>query len=86
LNLPSTLAKQIQEYSKPGAGWYHKPTLVVIGAHENFLIVTEDGGGAWELGHYSSMDACVEFLGKDAGGLKHIQVSFKFPACFACEY
>jgi len=79
LNLPSALAKKIEEYSKPGGGWHHKPTLVIIGAHEDFLIVTEDGGGAWELDHYSSMEACVAFLGKEAGGLKHIHNAVLHP-------
>jgi hypothetical protein len=74
LKLPSELQKAIQGYRKPGGGWLDAPRLVALGAHGNYLLVTEQNAANWKLEHYRALQYIIQTLGKEANGLSIIKV------------
>jgi len=74
-NLPSGLNIALKKQRKPGGGWNNKPRLVVLGALENYIMITEGHGGSWYLSNYRELKAIIDILKQKDGGFEVIHVS-----------
>ena len=62
--LPAELNKALGQRRKPGGGWTTTPRLVSLGSNDNFILITEGGGGVWQLSSYPKLKSLVEAVMK----------------------
>ena len=61
--LPKELEESLASLRNPD-GWQRTPKLVVLGADEDFFLMTDDGFYAWELKNYAELDTVLNVLNK----------------------
>ncbi|PSN69507.1 hypothetical protein BS50DRAFT_572632 [Corynespora cassiicola Philippines] len=71
MNLPPALLTAIQSRIQNGA-WADKPRIVALGADDNFLLVTQRNAAVWDLEHYATLEAMIEFSRTQEHGIEEV--------------
>lgn len=73
-NVPAGLEAAFAERRKTGGGWTATPRLVVLGAMQDFFMVTEYNGGSWSLSNHQVLQGVINAVKEKDGGLGLIHV------------
>jgi len=66
-NLPAVLQKALNDRLGSNGRWLNqadKPRMVVLGAHDTYVLINHGGGGQWELDDYKALDEVIRTLAK----------------------
>ncbi|KAF2656108.1 hypothetical protein K491DRAFT_597589 [Lophiostoma macrostomum CBS 122681] len=72
MNLPPRLFKALQSRIRDGA-WFDKPRIVALGVDHNFLLITQKQSAVWDLSHYRTLAAMLEFSKSQEGDLEEVK-------------
>ena len=77
-NLPASLDEAIEKLRIPGGSWTDSPRLVVLGAMQNYIMITVQNGGLRLLANYKELNEIIVALLEMREGLSLTHVRFLY--------